>query len=338
MNTIRGVTTVYSDVTAQQFEEEIRPRNRPAILKGLVRDWPSVQAGLQSPGILAAYLKQMDVGVPVDSLAARAESGGRFFYSDDLRGFNFQKTRGTLSAFLDRLVASSLDTQAPALYVQSAPVQIHLPRFHAEHRNPVLEPAITPRIWIGNSVTATTHSDMASNLACVVAGCRRFTLFPPEQLKNLYIGPLEYSPAGRPVSMVDLQNPDFERFPRFVDALAAAEVAELEAGDAIYVPYYWWHHVRSLSSFNVLINYWWNDGPADSVSPYESMMIALLTIRDLPEAQRAIWRDVFDHYIFMQDGDPAAHLPPDRRGVLGPITPQHRAHIKTVVAKLLSSS
>jgi hypothetical protein len=85
----------------------------------------------------------------------------------------------------------------------------------------------------------------------------------------------------------------------------------------------------------VLINYWWNEGVTDTVSPYESLMIALLTIRDLPEAQRAVWRDVFDHYIFMKDGDPAEHLPKDRRGVLGTITPQHRAHIKQVVAKLL---
>jgi hypothetical protein len=274
---------------------------------------------------------------PIESLAAPADYKGRFFYSDDLRGFNFQKTKSTLSAFLERLLSSQADAHAPALYVQSAPVQIHLPQFHASHGNPVLEPAITPRIWIGNSVTATTHSDMASNLACVVAGRRRFTLFPPEQLKNLYIGPLEYSPAGRPVSMVDLDHPDFERFPRFADALASAEVAELEPGDAIYVPYYWWHHVRSLSNFNVLINYWWNGGPTDSISPYESMMLALLTIRELPDAQRAVWRDVFDHYIFMKDGDPGAHLPKDRRGVLGPITAQHRAHIKAVVAKLLSA-
>ena len=31
---------------------------------------------------------------------------------------------------------------------------------------------------------------------------------------------------------------------------ASAQTAELEPGDAIYIPYFWWHHVRSLTGFN----------------------------------------------------------------------------------------
>jgi hypothetical protein len=63
MTAIPGICTAYSDVTLRQFEEEILPKNRPAVLKGLVMDWPSVRAGLHSRGTLATYLKQMDAGV-----------------------------------------------------------------------------------------------------------------------------------------------------------------------------------------------------------------------------------------------------------------------------------
>jgi hypothetical protein len=338
MTQIACRTTEYSNVTEGMFNDEIAPRNRPAVLRQLVASWPAVRAFKQSPEQLVAYLKHFDRGAPIETLNAQAAAGGRLFYSDDLRGFNFRKQKESLSAFLDRLLTQRELTDAPAMYVQSAPIPMHLPTWDQDNPNPLLPAEIYPRIWIGNAVTATTHSDLASNIACLVAGRRRFTLFPPEQLPNLYIGPLEFSPAGRPISMVDLDNPDLERYPRFSEALASAEIADLEPGDAIYMPYHWWHHVRSLEPVNVLINYWWNEGAAieESVSPYEALMLSLLTIRDLTPSQREVWRTIFDHYVFKKNGDPAAHLPEERRGVLGKIAPEHRSHIKAVLARLLA--
>ncbi len=63
------------------------------------------------------------------------------------------------------------------------------------------------------------------------------------------------------MSLVQLHAPDFDRFPRFREALDAAVTAELEAGDAIYIPPLWWHHVQSLEPFNLLVNYWWHALP-----------------------------------------------------------------------------
>ncbi|WP_204333426.1 cupin-like domain-containing protein, partial [Proteus mirabilis] len=84
-----------------------------------------------------------------------------------------------------------------------------------------------------NRTSISTHFDASDNIACVAAGRRRFTLFPPDQTANLYIGPLDHNVAGQPLSMVDMATPDFARFPRFREALAAARTAELEPGDAI---------------------------------------------------------------------------------------------------------
>jgi hypothetical protein len=184
-------------------------------------------------------------------------------------------------------------------------------------------------------VTIAAHFDLTENIACVVGGRRRFTLFPPDQLRNLYVGPLELTPAGTPISMVDFAAPDLERHPRFTQALEAAEVAEVEAGDAVYIPYMWWHHVRSLERFNVLVNYWWNDTPAGVGWPFELLMMALISLRDLPPAYRQAWRPVFDHWVFQTDGEPAAHLAKAHRGALGETTPALRRTVRTSVLRSL---
>ena len=61
-------------------------------------------------------------------------------------------------------------------------------------------------------------------------------LFPPDQFRNLYLGPIDNTPAGRAVSMVDFHAPDFNAYPRFREALRHALVAELAPGDAIFIP------------------------------------------------------------------------------------------------------
>ena len=139
---------------------------------------------------------------------------------------------------------------------------------------------------------------MSNNLACCMVGRRRFTLFPPDQIANLYPGPLEPTPGGQVVSMVDFRAPDFDRFPRFRDALDAAEVAELEPGDVLFYPAMWWHHVEALDPFNVMINYWWNASPAFMDTPMTTLLHALLSLRDRPEHEKAAWRALFDYYVF----------------------------------------
>jgi oxalate decarboxylase/phosphoglucose isomerase-like protein (cupin superfamily) len=59
------------------------------------------------------------------------------------------------------------------------------------------------------------------------------------------------------VSMVHVTAPDFERHPRFAEAMKVAQVSELSPGDAIFIPRDWYHHVEALERFNMLVNYWW---------------------------------------------------------------------------------
>lgn len=334
MNSAPQPIREWHDVGVQTFRTVIVPQEQPAVLRGLVRDWPAVRRGLQSATDLAEYIKWRDSGKPVDVFAGDPAIRGRFFYQDDLAGVNFERRKESLSALIDRLLEIMPTLEPPSMYAGSVIIPEVLPTFEVENPLPFVN--APPRIWIGNAITVSTHYDLSANLACVVAGRRRFTLFPPQQLANMYVGPLDFTLAGQPVSMVDPEAPDLERYPRFEQALRTAQAAELQPGDAIYIPHMWWHHVKSLDPFNVLVNYWWEDAPAYAGSPFEALVHGLLAIRHLPPEHRDVWRTIFDYYIFQTGPDPTEHLPPQQRGVLGPLTPELARRIRMFLMHGLS--
>ncbi len=163
------------------------------------------------------------------------------------------------------------------------------------------------------------HYDTLDNVACVVAGARRFTLYPPDAIGNLYVGPIDNTMAGQPVSLAASSAPDDERFPLFRAVKDKALVAELRAGDALYLPKLWWHKVEATAPFNGLVNYWWDAFSAGPDAPYTSMLLAMIAISERPLKERLAWRAFFDHYVFRERGHPLAHLPAERHGLLGPL-------------------
>jgi hypothetical protein len=329
----------YEKVDRRLFLEEIRPAGQPAVLRGLGASWPAVQAALRSDEKLIAYMKGFRRDDrPVGAIVGEPEIEGRFFYRDDMQALNFTRGLSPLYPFLDRLLRDRGHERPFAMAVQSEQIPELMPGFEKENATDLVGPDVAPRAWIGNRIRVAAHYDLKENIGVVVAGRRRFTLFPPEQLVNLYVGPFELTPAGTPVSLVDLADPDLDRFPRFAEAAAAAQGAELAPGDAIYIPFHWWHAVDSLEAVNFFVNYWWNDAPAGIGNPYDALMYGLFALKTLPPEQREVWRAIFDHYVFCANGDPAEHLPPAAKGVLGPATPEQlgrmRATLRQIMGKL----
>jgi hypothetical protein len=311
---------------------------RPAILRGLVNAWPAVVIARESPAALVRYLTRFDTGAPVDALLAPPEVEGRIFYNEAMNGFNFVRNRLPLASVAEQVLRYSRFPKAPSVAAQSALIRDCAPGFLAENRLGLLDEAVLPRIWLGNRITTPLHLDEFNNVACVVAGRRRFTLFPPEQIGNLYIGPIDFAPTGAPMSLVTLHDPDFGRYPKFRDALATVEVAELAPGDAIVIPPLWWHHVESLEPFNLLVNYWWQDRRgqhARADSAFDALLHGILCIRDLPPATRRAWGALFEHYLFGPQADTVAHIPPDRRGILGDLSVEQIDALRAQLVKRL---
>lgn len=326
----------YRNVSQADFENNIRPAGRPALLKGIAAHWPVVEAAISSPHAAADYVLRFDNGRQVETIFGAPDIQGKFFYSDDLQSLNFHRRPVPLGAALSGLLSQIGVAQPGSIYIQSAPVNDHIPGFSEDNTLSLLDASVTPRIWIGNQLTVQTHFDLSENIACVAAGRRRFTLFPPDQLANMYAGPFEFTLSGPPVSMVRLENIDLDKHPRFSEALEHACVAELEPGDGIYIPYAWWHHVQSLEAFNILVNFWWNNAADTRTSPFDSMLHAILAVRDLPAEQREVWHTMFEHYVFGSDGDPVSHLPDSARGALGQHTEEMRENLLTVLAQSMA--
>jgi hypothetical protein len=328
----------YEPMDRARFEREIVPKAEPAVFRGLVEDWPVVKASKDDTEALADMLRFCATDEPFQAWFAPPEIDGRFNYNADFSGFNFERKLATVDQLLDLLLRQRGHDKPFSMYAGGIPIRKHLPALVPNIPVSMLDMKRDTLIslWLGNRTHTATHWDQSSNLACVVAGRRRFTLFPPEQLKNLYVGPLDLTLAGQPTSMVDIDQPDLETYPRFAEALKAAQRAELGPGDALYIPAMWWHDVLSLEDFGTLINFWWREGEPPLLTSLNALYHAIITIKNLPPKERAAWRAYFDHYVFEDNGDPVEHLPEQAHGVLGKRTPDLVARVKKLLVDALS--
>ena len=289
--------------------QELLTSDTPWVARGYLREWPVVEHGKQGDEKALAYLASFYQGRPVSAFLAEPEYKGRFFYNEDVTGFNFVQVDTRLDQVFSKLLSLKDESNAPSLYVGSTQTSAWLPGFNEAHPLPATLPGVMTSLWIGNQSRVAAHFDFPRNIACCVIGQRRFTLFPPDQVANLYVGPWDLTPAGQPISMVDFENPDYDRFPGFAEAEANAVVTELAPGDVIYIPNMWWHQVESLSVINGLVNFWWQETPGVYGSPTEALKHAFLSIRSLPLHQRNALKSLFDHYIFAEDTQHLEHLP-----------------------------
>ena len=307
----------------------------PFVLRGLVAGWPLVAAAKRSARDVRRYLVDHARDRPFMVSIGPPGHDGRLFYDHDM-AMNFRSGTGKLADIFAGIDKGEQLGDIRTVYLASIDIPTHFDGL--DEANPVDLGARDPlkSIWIGTRTRIAAHNDFPDNLACCAAGRRRFTLFPPDQFRNLYLGPIDHTPAGRVVSMVDFDAPDLAAHPRFALAMAHALTVELEPGDAIFIPSMWWHHVEGLADFNILVNYWWRRTPAWLGQPQEALNHAILAIRDLPPEDKAIWRDLFDHYVFENDGGVTDHIPESARSILAPLTPETAGRLRAFLLRTLS--
>lgn len=305
-----------SGVTAENIPVALLNSKEPIVLKGYCAHWPLVKAAKQSDAHAAQYLLQCDQGARFHTHYLPKNEQGRIFYNQDMTAFNFRSSQQTLPKILNEIQHNAQSQNGQCVYVSATSLAQSLPKLLEQIDTlPNIDMPLV-NIWLGNASRIAAHYDVAQNLACCAVGKRRFTLFPPEQINNLYVGPLDKAPGGQEISTVDFANPDLSQHPKFSQALACAQIAELEAGDALILPSMWWHYVQGLSEFNVLVTHWWRDTPAQMGRPMNALLLAMMSVRDLPKHQRDAWKNLFDHYVFEHQPENFSHIPATAKGIL----------------------
>ncbi len=108
-------------------------------------------------------------------------------------------------------------------------------------------------LWLSpGGTTSVLHYDNLHNMLVVVSGEKHLKLFAPEFEDEVYLYPA--NTAMPHVSRVDVDNPDLVRFPRLARAQYLS--CRLGPGDALYLPAYWFHHVKTPDP-SVAVNFWW---------------------------------------------------------------------------------
>lgn len=323
-------------VSPNDIPEDVLSSGVPVLLKGVVAHWPAVQAAKVSDSAVSSYIQKYYSGRPVVVFRCDSSMQGRYFYSNDFKSLAFESMHDDLGRVLDALCDEAGQTEEQHLYVGSTTVDTYLPNFRKENdinlsgRNPLVS------IWMGNRSTIAAHFDAPDNIACCVAGKRIFTLFPIDQIENLYVGPIDFTPAGQMISTVNFESPDFSKHPKFRDAMDQAVVAEMEPGDALYLPSMWWHHVQSYGALNVLVNYWWRNAPPFMDAPLDTLFHAILTMRDLPVREKNAWKVVFNHFIFGDSEEISGHLPKEGRGILDALDENSARKIRMLLLNKLN--
>jgi hypothetical protein len=88
---------------------------------------------------------------------------------------------------------------------------------------------------------------------------------------------------------------------------------------------------------NVLANYWWTPPAEGRGAPHDAFLHAVLALRALPDAHRAAWKALFDHYVFGDAQAATEHLPPGLEGILGALSREEAERLCKLLGQKISS-
>ena len=245
------------------FHDRVVRPYRPVLLDGLIADWPALREwtmdffirvygryrwnvlAKDDGGYAAASLYGYDNPVPVGEHLRKALE----FETEDYMNVPFETLPAELAAMAP-----------PIPYVQAS---------RYLHR----------AVFIGSEINgAPLHFHLCQNMLAQVFGRKRVLLFHPGEGRRLgWKGPLSASPNFIPMDPFDPERRYWETYQR-----ASGYIVDLEPGDALYIPYGWWHATKILSPSISLFNRWasgWRYVPIMISAAFDRVVAALTRVR-----------------------------------------------------------
>jgi Cupin-like domain len=149
-------TPEWRNVDLKTFRDEIIPRDRPAVMKGLVEHWPIARASTQSTQALFDYIRARDLSRPIRVMVGQPDIKGVYFYRDDMTGLNFEYAYQPLHTTLATILACMKQSNPSAIYTGATSTAENFPQIGRENSLAILDESATSWLWLGNAVTAAT--------------------------------------------------------------------------------------------------------------------------------------------------------------------------------------
>ncbi|MEV6282753.1 cupin-like domain-containing protein [Kribbella sp. NPDC051770] len=158
--------------------------------------------------------------------------------------------------FRDRLATEAFD--GPRTYLQDD--VNNMPGLRDFYREPGYLRDVTvtrTKLWVsGRGLVTPLHYDPVEVVHWMMEGSKRWVLVRPG-LRNLY--PYGLRTKAAMFSRVDPDAPDRAAYPRWRKVRPI--VFDLQAGELLYIPAFYWHRVESTTDHNVSMNYIWLASP-----------------------------------------------------------------------------
>lgn len=231
--------------TLEEFQHEFVMQDKPVIISGVANEWAA--CSLWNPDSLKTMFG--DIRVPVRE-------------SDNEINVFFGELTATkeisIADYINSIESLNIDSQRPS-YLGNLSLTSPLAQDYFDNLKQYFDfPNYFPdnsgcdvRIWMGAAnQKSTIHNDIDHNFNAQIFGEKVFLLLAPEEHENLYVKKIDDELWSSPI---DPQQPDLKMFPRFNQAHGLEAV--LNAGDMLFIPAFWWHQARSITT-SININMW----------------------------------------------------------------------------------
>lgn len=278
----------HSTLEPSFFYREHVLRSQPAIIESFVSSWPAWNLWADDEALAA---RAGDAPIQVQSIVA----GASVFDPEELRqGGADQYEHMSLGQFLRsyRHPDRTNELYAPEVPIPAALAgDVQQPRWAA--MMPLDSSIAQPTLWLGGpNQTTPIHRDMYENVYCVVAGAKHLWLAAPWESDRMYPEPgrMHWSQVRH------VERYDARAWPLFGEVAWLS--ATVRAGECLFVPSFWWHHVTGLPPSGAKVASFWY--PAAQHNPLwtEAMLWAI--------------GDTGDDELEPAFDAPPAQLPPER--------------------------
>lgn len=277
-------------------------QSRPCVITGVVKTWHAFTAWRDPQYLLHKAGAQTIIPLRTDFRSVDDPH-----YGDEWLGKTVNKSFGE---FLQHWLSVQSQTEEASsridgyYYLASLPMNVYFPALmedvipppHAQEQNK------SGNLWIGNrgQVTPVHHDWSAGDqgmdgLHAVVYGTKRFRLFDPEINAKCFRRRREWGKFHQ--SLIDVENPDLNKHPEFRNATCIDIV--LSAGEMLFIPKLWWHHVRTLEP-SISVNFWFQHLASEKLkltkhwSHMEQFLEAVANMKISPEKMKKVLQYYLD--------------------------------------------